>query len=69
MYESGQGVAESKVRAYAWLRLASLLAVGEERVRYQGNKEQIEAQLTEAQLAEANSLSDRCLESRYRECE
>jgi TPR repeat protein len=69
MYESGLGVAVNPLRAYAWLRLASLLATGEERVRFSSNREQMEAQLSAEELTQANALSDRCLESRYRECE
>src|SRR5690606_1980728 len=69
MYESGQGVVASPVRAYSWLKLAATLATGPEKERFMQNRDQLEAQLTAEQLLEANQLSDRCLESRYRDCE
>ena len=62
MYRQGEGVGQNNIKAYAWLQTAAGNAVPEA----QSLLEQITAELTPEELAEANKLS-REYRQRYRE--
>jgi len=69
MYEAGEGVAQSLTHAYMWMDLASKLADGPEQENYEMNRDQIEVRLSSEDLVKAKGMSDRCLETRYAECD
>ena len=46
-----------------------LLADGPEQENYEMNRDQIEVRLSAEDLVKAKGMSDRCLETRYAECD
>jgi len=49
--------------------LASKLADGPEQENYELNRDQIEVRLSPEDLVRAKGMADRCLETRYAECD
>ena len=64
MYANGEGVLTSDIKAYMWWNIAA----------YKGyknavtNKNIITKEMTNEQIAKAQELSQRCLDSGYQDC-
>ena len=64
MYANGEGVLTSNIKAYMWWNLAA----------YNGDKtgasykDKLTKQMTNEQIAKAQELSQRCLDSGYKDC-
>ena len=65
MYANGEGVLEDYVYAYMWWNIASSLG-NENATR---PKEIVAEKMTRSQIAEAQQLSRKCLNSNYQDCE
>ena len=64
MYNHGRGVPQNDISAYVWWAVAS--AQGNEVAR--SNIDSLAKQLTPEQLARAQEIAARCLESGYKDC-
>ena len=64
MYYFGDGVPEDDVYAYMWFNIASSL--GNENATE--NKQRVAENMTRSQIAEAQALSRKCLNSNYEDC-
>ncbi|MBN4047955.1 sel1 repeat family protein [bacterium AH-315-O15] len=57
MYGSGRGVPQDFVEAHKWRNLAASRASAEDQTRYAAARDALAAQMTPAQLAEAQKLA------------
>jgi hypothetical protein len=64
MYDTGEGVPQNYVLAYMWYNLAG--PSFEDAIKYRNN---VAAKMTSAQIAEGQKMSERCLRSKYADCE
>ena len=69
LYGNGLGVEQDLLKAGMWLNIAEKISFGEERDQIVMNRDSVIANLNEEQLAQAQAMADKCLESRYRDCE
>jgi hypothetical protein len=67
LYSAGDGVPQNYVLAYMWFNLAAS-ANREPGKPYQDFRNQIAAEMTSAQIAEGQRMSERCLRSNYADC-
>lgn len=65
MYSNGQGVIQDNVRAHSWFNLAA--EAGHEEAPK--NLDIIAKRMTKEQLAEAVSMAQKCLKSKFRNCD
>jgi hypothetical protein len=72
LYENGQGVPQDDLLAHMWFDLAAA-RMGDDRKEFRihalNHRDLIAAKMTPAQLAQARTMSERCLRSRYKDCE
>ncbi len=64
MYAKGEGVVTSNIKAYAWYNLAAYIGYKDAAT----NKDSITKEMTNEQIAKAQELSQRCLDSGYKDC-
>ena len=64
MYDRGYGVLTSNIKAYMWWNLA---AFNGHKIAAT-NKDSITKEMTNEQIAKAQELSQRCLDSGYKDC-
>jgi len=57
MYEYGQGVPQDYVTAHLWFNLAASRAAGGDRKKYADRRDETAAEMTPAQIAEAQRLA------------
>jgi len=65
MYANGEGVPQEYVRAYMWFDLAAAQGWA----LAQTERDRLENKMTSLQIAEAQALAPRCLESNYSDCD
>ena len=68
MYLDGQGVPMSLVQAYMWLNLAVAYSTGDEQKFAVKTRDDIAHQMTPAQIAEANRLTQQCQAQQFKGC-
>ena len=70
MYHVGRGVSRDNVRAYMWHNLAAQqsLRQGGKSIQYTQRRDAIAQQLTPAQIAEAQRLSQQCQTQQFKKC-
>ena len=70
MYHDGRGVSRDNVRAYMWHNLAAQqsLRQGGKSIQYTQRRDAIAQQLTPAQIAEAQRLSQQCQTQQFKKC-
>jgi len=68
MYAAGYGVAQNFISAYLWSDISAQTATVFHRSRTVRNRDQIAQQMTEVQVEEAQALSQKCLDSKYKDC-
>ncbi len=70
MYRDGRGIQQDNVRAYMWFNLAveQYLKQGGQSMESAQRRDAIAKQLTPAQIAEAQRLSQQCQEQQFKGC-
>jgi hypothetical protein len=69
MYGTGRGVPQNYVQAYMWYNLAAPgLSEKQDRDRAINSRDSLAASMTSSQIAEAQAMSERCLQSDYKNC-
>jgi clan AA aspartic protease (TIGR02281 family) len=69
MYQSGQGVPQNYVQAYMWINIAvGHLATTEDRNVVLKFRDSLATTMSSSEIALAQRLARKCLESNYREC-
>ncbi len=69
MYANGQGVPQDYVEAHKWYNLsASRLTDEEDRNLATKNRDSVAAEMTPAQVAEAQKLARECVKKNYKGC-
>lgn len=68
MYRDGRGVSQDNVRAYMWFNLAAALSKGDAQKSEANKRDKVAQQMTPAQIAEAQRLSQQCQAQQYKGC-
>jgi TPR repeat protein len=70
MYANGRGVPQNYVQAHMWLNLAASGSASNKENRAEAAKyrDSIATRMTPAQIAEAQAMAKRCVESNYKDC-
>ena len=65
MYTYGHGVAKDNVRAHMWFNIAASLGDKDDAPK---NRDEVERDMTSAQIAEAQNLASECARMNYKGC-
>ena len=68
MYEEGHGVPQDIVRAHMWYSLAAASATGDVKNDATESISRIAAKMTPQQIAQAKEMSQRCQQSKFKNC-
>jgi TPR repeat protein len=68
MYEEGHGVPADLVRAHMWYSLAAASPSGDAQSDAAEGLKRVAAQLTPQQIAQAKEMSQRCQQSKFKNC-
>jgi TPR repeat protein len=69
MYERGRGVRKDVVRALMWYHLAGAMLQGDEGKTAMQRRDLLVAQMTAAQIEQAQEMARRCQQSQFKECD
>lgn len=65
LYEEGKGVPTNRVKAYSWFSIAA----SQGHTESESHRERVVKEMTKKQIAAAQSLSTKCFESNYKDCD
>jgi TPR repeat protein len=68
MYEEGRGVPKDLVRAHMWYSLAAASATGDVQSDAAESLGRVAAKMTPQQIAQAKEMSQRCQQSKFKNC-
>ena len=69
IYERGRGVRKDVVRALMWYTVAAVILNGDQRKTALQRRDHLTAQMTAAQIEQAQEMAHRCQESQFKACD
>jgi hypothetical protein len=69
MYAAGYGVEQNDIKAYMWSELSTRLSPVARQGRSERNRDAVGERLSKDQIDIARARADRCLETRYADCD
>jgi TPR repeat protein len=69
MYSKGQGIPQDHVRAHMWYSIAAESLSGGSKQVLTKDRENVASHMTPAQIQKAQEMAQRCLESKFKNCD
>ena len=69
MYSKGQGIPQDHVRAHMWYSIAAESLGGGSKQVLTKDRENVASHMTPAQIQKAQEMAQRCLESKFKNCD